>query len=122
MNKHSLLLKDYSTIKGLNDIYTFKNYSEIKSFLIANKRIIGVLDNSHKEINKIFSDNIDYLSLEYHKDPEENYECIFILIKTNVSFSESLELLNKFYKEYWFNLSNDIKKIVGISIDNNSNL
>ena len=47
---------------------------------------------------------------------------IFILIKTNISFSKSLELLNKFYKEYWFNLSNDIKKIVGISIDNNSNL
>ena len=70
-----MLLKDYSTIKGLNDIYIFKNYSEIKSFLKTNKHLIGVLNDSHKEINKIFSGNVDYLSLEYHKDPEESYEC-----------------------------------------------
>jgi len=86
-------------IDYIENIYIFKNSKEIKMFLISNYDLIQILLDAQKHIYKVFGQVPIYLEL-YH-DPEEEWDELFILIKTQYSPEEAVNLENQLFEE-WF--------------------
>lgn len=95
----SVYLLSQNLIDLLNDIYIFKNPKEIKRFLLSNKDLIGILLSAYEHIRRIFGDSPIYLEL--HHDPEEDWDELFIIIKSDYPPEKAVELENKLFKE-WF--------------------
>jgi len=86
-------------INELSNKYNFKNPQEIKEFLLSNKDLIEILISGYEHIRRIFGDFPIYLEL--HHDPEEHWDELFIIIKTNYTAEKAIELENKLFEE-WF--------------------
>ncbi|OSS41655.1 hypothetical protein DESAMIL20_1208 [Desulfurella amilsii] len=86
-------------IDYIENIYIFKNSKEIKMFLISNDDLIQILLGAQEHIYKVFGQVPIYLEL-YH-DPEEEWDELFILIKTQHSPEEAVNLENQLFEE-WF--------------------
>lgn len=113
----SLFLKLQKTIEQLEDFYTLENAVDVKKFLWTHERLIDILSEAHRRIKKIFGE-VANLSLELHHDPEEDFEGLFIIIKTNLSPEESLDLLDKFDEEWWLDVDDEVRKILEVDIEN----
>ncbi len=85
----------------LKQIYNFTNPAEAERFLLAHDELIPYLLESDKHLKRVFGENIVDVCLECVSDPEEDYEGLFVTVKTNLSPEESLDLLDKFDDE-WF--------------------
>ena len=107
-------------IESLKNIYIFKNKTLIENYLNKNNNIIYFLKKYYIKIREFFTDNIKNISLEYDSDFEEDFEALFIIIKTNLSYKKSLDILDNFYKNYWINIAADIRQVVSVCIDENS--
>jgi len=84
-------------IENLNVKY--RDYEKIEKFLLTHDYIIEYLFKAYNQIKRIFKENIIEIILEYYRDSEEDYEGLFVNIKTNLSPESSLELLEKFDEE-----------------------
>jgi len=100
--------EDFSTpqeqvewIASLKRIYHFTNPAEAERFLLEHDELIPYLLEADKHIKRVFGENIVDVCLEHASDPEEDYEGLFVIVKTNLSSEESLDLLDKFDEE-WF--------------------
>ena len=104
----------YDTDKNLSEYFEIFNNLEIDDFLkkyqIKNSEIIEI----GKQIKLFYSEHIEKIYLIYRKDYEEDFENLFIKIKTTIDFEKSLEILNKFYIEYWFKKPQIIKNCINI--------
>jgi len=85
----------------LKRIYHFTNPAEAERFLLAHDELIPYLLEIDKQIKKVFGESIVDVCLEHASDPEEDYEGLFVIVKTNLSSEESLDLLDKFDFD-WF--------------------
>ena len=79
--------------------YIFTEPEKIRTFLIFNSDLIPFLEEAPKYIYKIFGQCPIYL--EIHHDPEENWDELFIIIKTSYTPEKSIELEKKLFDE-WF--------------------
>lgn len=108
------ILSLYDTDKNLSEYFEIFNNLEIDDFLkkyqIKNSEIIEI----GKQIKFFYKEQIEKIYLIYRKDYEEDFENIFINIKTTIDFEKSLEILNKFYIEYWFKKPQIIKNCINI--------
>ena len=102
----------------LKQFYSFKNRMEISEFLSVHKELYEVLIETHGQITRIFKDNINELYLKLENDPEEDFEALFVIIKTNLSPSAALALLNRLDEE-WFldHVSGEIASIFTITVE-----
>jgi len=85
----------------LKRIYHFTNPAEAERFLLEHDELIPYLLEADKHIKRVFGENIVDVCLEHASDPEEDYEGLFVTVKTNLSPEESLDLSDKFDDE-WF--------------------
>jgi len=92
------LLTEY-LIDHLSNIYIFKNPEEIKRFLLSNTDLIEILVSAPEHIRRIFGNVPIYLEL--HHDPEEDWDELFIVIKSNYPPKTAVDLENKLFDE-WF--------------------
>ncbi len=103
--KWSGLSEDYErdfiieAIDGLKQKYSFINHDKVTRFLSANIDLIDILIDASQYIYSVFGNVPIYLEL--HCDPEEEWDELFIVIKTNYSPEKAVELENKFFDE-WF--------------------
>lgn len=65
-----------------------------------------------KQIKRVFKEAVQELILEYNDYPE----CVCIIIKTNLSPKDSLDLLDKFDKEYWLNVDDNTNKSIEVMV------
>ena len=86
-------------IKYIEEIYILKNPNKIKSFLLSNQDLLPILLEAYEYIYEIFGKVPLYL--EIHHDPEEEWDELFIVIKTSFPPSKAVELERKFFNE-WF--------------------
>jgi len=86
---------------SLEHLYTIENPIEVKSFLAAHHNLIDYLFVTNEQIERFFGDNALEISLKHDSDPEEDYEGLFVTVKTNLPPEESLDLLDRFDDE-WF--------------------
>lgn len=110
----SIFLLVQKQIESLKNIYIFQNPEEIIQFLLSNKDLIEILLEAHKYIFKIFREVPIYLEL--HHDPEEYFECLFIIIKTNLPIEVALDRLDKFDEEYWLYIDDTISNILEVTV------
>jgi len=89
-----------SQIASIEGIYNFVDREDIISFLKANKFLIKILKEAHKNIKFIFGASV-HLYLKLCADPEEDFEELFVVIKSTHNSEEALHLLNKL-DESWF--------------------
>ena len=85
----------------LKRIYHFTNPAEAERFLLAHGELIPYLFEIDKQIKRVFGESIVDVCLEHASDPEEDYEGLFVIVKTHLSPEEALDLLDKFDDE-WF--------------------
>ena len=87
---------------------------EIINF-IREYNLWAFLLEAHREIRRVFGNDI-VLELELHHDPEEDFEGLFITIRTNLSPEDSLNLLDRLDEEWWLYVDDDISNILEIMV------
>jgi len=70
------------------------------SFLKENEFLVKILKEAHKNIETIFGASVN-LCLKLCADPEEDFEELFVVIKSTHNSEEALHLLSKL-DESWF--------------------
>jgi len=108
-------------IRKLNKIsrleYYFDNPKEIERFLLTHDYLIEYLFEAFDQIKKIFKENLIEIRLEYDRDSEEDFEGLFVNIKTNLSPEPSLDLLEKFDEEWWLKVDFKIRSVITIMVN-----
>jgi len=97
--ENSVYLSYQDLISYLEKEYIFENPEEIKRFLVNNEDLIEILFSATDHIREIFGNVPVYLEL--HHDPEEDWDELFIVIKTNYPAEKAVELESKLF-ENWF--------------------
>jgi len=113
----SVFLRPIKHIELLEDRYTFNNPSEIKRFLLTHEYLINPLFEARRQIKRVFGENIVEICLKYDRDPEEDFERLFIIVKINLSPDRSLDLLDKFDEEWWLDVDDEIRKFLEVDIE-----
>jgi len=101
-------VEEKDVLEEIEEIYEFSNKERVKAFILQNSHLIKILKEAPAHIYKIFGKNIK-LILELHSDPEENWDELFIIIKSSYPPEKAYELEKKLFEE-WFA---DIIKIAG---------
>lgn len=114
----SVFLETKKDIDLMERLYIFQNSAEVKKFLWNYNLIIDTLFEAYKQIKIIFGENMAEIYLELNRDPEEDVEELFIIVKTNLSPDQSLALLNKLDEAWWLYIDYEIRKILEIDIEN----
>ena len=109
-----LQLVKYTELLG--SFYTFNNPIEVKRFLLKYDYLITSLFEAHKQIKRVFEENIVEVCLEYDRDPEENFEGLSVIVKTNLSPELSLDLLDKFDEEWWLDVEDETRMILTVMV------
>lgn len=113
----SLSLRPEKEIKLIESLYILNNPILVKIFLLNNEKLISHLFEAYEEIKKVFGEeNAVGIYLEHFKDPEEDFECLFIIVETNLSPKASLDLLDSFDDEYWLDIDNETSNILGVMV------
>jgi len=112
----SVFLKKLNDINLLESLYIFKNPEEIKKFLLVYDYLIDYLFEAYHQIRGIFEENLIEICLEYDRDSEEDFEGLFVTIKTNLSPEPSLNLLEKLDEEWWLKVDFKIRSVITIMV------
>jgi len=112
----SIFLQLQKDIKSLAHLYIFINPDDIKRFLLNHDYLINTLFEVHNQIRRVFGANIIEICLEYDKDPEENFEGLFVTVKTNLFPEQSLDLLEKFDEEWWLTLDFQVRNKITVMV------
>lgn len=104
------------SIASLYQYYKFSgNEREIIRF-IREHNLLSILLDAVREIKRIFKNNTSFLEINLQHDPEENFIRIFIIIHTNLSPKDAVDLLDKLDEEWWLFIDDDISNIVEITV------
>lgn len=90
----------FSVSRRLEEFYIFENTEEIVVFVGAHIFLENILLEAPKWIESIFGKSVE-IHLELHRDPEENFEELFIVIKSPYAPKEARKLMDKL-GEQWF--------------------
>jgi len=101
--------------RRLEEFYIFEDTKEIAVFVGAHIFLKDILLEAPKWIESIFGKSVE-MHLELHRDPEENFEGLFIVIKTNLSPEDSLNLLDRLDEEWWLHVDDDVSNILEIMV------
>ncbi len=101
----------------LSSLYAFNNDGEIRRFLQKHDQLRQHLVEAHQQIKKIFRENAVQVSLEYAYDPEEDFEGLFAIVKTDLSPEQSLDLLDRLDDEWFLDrVSNEIGNFFAVTV------
>lgn len=101
----------------IESIYEFSKSQrkEIKGFLKNNECLYHIMKETRKKIFSVFGEKVR-LCLELHRDPEEDFEGLSIIVKTNLPSEQSIDLLDKFDEEWWLDVDNEIRRILTVMV------
>lgn len=105
-----------SAVNQIKKYYLFSNENKIQNFLKQHRYYVDVLNDMHMEINKIFGSHVTKLFLEHDQDIEEEYEGISVMIQTNLSVEDSLDLLNLFDEAYWLKKEFKVRRLMTVMV------
>ncbi|MCL0073755.1 hypothetical protein M1O50_02560 [Dehalococcoidia bacterium] len=102
----------------LSQFYAFSDgdsEAEVIQFIKDHSVLLNILFEAPGHIFSIFGRDV-LLYLELHRDPTEDFECLFITIRTSLSSEESLNLLDRLDEEWWLDVDDDISNILEIMV------
>jgi hypothetical protein len=99
----------------LHDLYEFDFSGEEERFIQNNSHLIPFLIDAKDCIKRICSQAFK-AALHFVKDDEEDFEVLFMVIKTAFSTDENLSLLRKLDDEWWLDVPYSIRKVVSLDV------
>jgi len=99
-NSTTLGLERKDIVDELKGIYEFSNIEGIRNFIMQNNYLVNILNEAPENIYRIFGRSIK-LILELHSDPEEEWDELFIVIKSQYTAEKAVALERKLFNE-WF--------------------
>jgi hypothetical protein len=105
----SIFLTNLDSVRELEGLFKFENAAEVRRFLYGHDRIARTLFGVCEQVRRFFGTSVSGMTLKYDHDPDEDFEGLFVSIRTNLPPGESLDLLDKFDEE-WFldNVDSDV--------------
>jgi hypothetical protein len=111
----SVVLGRYRLIEELERHYTFENREDIYAFLLSvTDSVMDVLNEAPNHITKLF-ENVP-LHLEVIHDPEEDFELLFIEIKTDLPAGSAVDLLDMLDDGWWLDVDTGVRKMLAIDV------
>jgi len=102
-NSTTLGLERKDILDELKGAYEFSNVEEIRNFIMQNNYLADILKEAPKNIYRIFGKSIK-LILELHSDPEEDFEELFVVIKSPYAPQKARELMNELDRTWFLNI------------------
>jgi hypothetical protein len=93
-------LKNEDILDDLKRAYEFSNIEEIRNFIMQNNYLVNILNEAPENIYRIFGRGIK-LILELQSDPEEEWDELFIVIKSPYTAEKAVALERELFDE-WF--------------------
>ena len=113
LKEKGLLIPDCAS--SLYQSYRFINAeSEITNFIEENN-LWGFLLEAPWQIKRVFGDDI-VLELQLHRDPTEDFECLFVTIRTSLPPESSVNLLARLDEEWWLHVDDGIRNVLEIMV------
>lgn len=109
----SITFQPQRLIGELEKLYIVDNPKEIKNFLLTNDHLIDILFEAPDHIYRIFGQVPIYLEL--HHDPEEDWDELFIVIKSTYGAEEAVKLENRLVEEWFLSRIKDTKGKLNIT-------
>ena len=82
-------------------LFTIEDLDSVKSFVSLYQGLCGFLVEAYQKIQEIFGEYVKEVRLRKSINPEEPIEKLTIVIKTNLDADGSLDLLDRFYEQWW---------------------
>ncbi|MEW6376635.1 MAG: ADP-ribosylglycohydrolase family protein [Thermodesulfobacteriota bacterium] len=89
----------FNEVKGIYDISEHQK-KKIEGFLERYKYLYPILKEAKEHIISIFGEDVK-ISLELHHDPQENWDELFVIIRSTFTSEEAVRLENRLAEE-WF--------------------
>lgn len=102
----------------LDSLYTFESEyerAEVVGFVLVHDLIQPILE-AHAALRRVFGEGVS-MFLQLHSDPEEDFKGLFILVQTNLSDDEALDLLGRFDDEYWLDVDSSVAELLGVDVE-----
>jgi len=99
----------------LNEYTPYGDEVEIKEFIHSHDIIYKALSDAPSKIKEVFKQHVIKLGLEYIRDPEEDFDCLFITIHTKLPPEMALDLIDKLNDTWWLQNDSGIREILGIN-------
>lgn len=123
-NPLNVPFKDMETLRKEGDfavLFQFYAFSdgdseaEVIQFTKDHSVLLNALFEAPKHIFSVFGRDVS-LNLKLSRDYEEDFECLFITIRTSLSPENSLNLLDKLDAEWWLDIDDDISNILEVMV------
>jgi hypothetical protein len=105
--------KIFGGLAGIYEIPT-DHREEIEKFLAKHKHLFPILREAKEQIVSVFGEGVKN-RLELHRDPEEGWEELFIVIKSKHSAEEAIRLENRFAEEWFLDRMKDTRGRLNIT-------
>ena len=89
-------------ILKLSNIIGFDSPQEITDFLLQNPELIGIINDTIKQIRAYFPKEKLKLKMELDPEIESDSGILFLLIVTKKEPEEVIELLDELNEKWWF--------------------
>jgi hypothetical protein len=99
-NSTTIGLERKDILDDLKRAYEFSNIEEIRNFIMQNNYLVNILNEAPENIYRIFGRGIK-LILELQSDPEEEWDELFIVIKSPYTAEKAVALERELFDE-WF--------------------
>ncbi len=102
----------------LDSLYSFESEyerGEVVGFVLVHDLIQPILE-AHGALRRVFGEGVS-MFLQLHSDPEEDFKGLFILVQTNLSDDEALDLLDRFDDEYWLDVDSSVAELLGVDVE-----
>ena len=113
----SISLRVLRDIELLGRFYVFDNPIAVNSFLLKHDFLFNAIFEAYKHLNEIFGAGVE-THLKIHNDPEEDFEALFIIVKSVLPSDQSLNLLDRFDEEWWLDVDDEIRKLIEVDVEN----
>lgn len=113
LTETSITLQPQRLIRELEKLYTFDNPKEIKNFLLTNDYLIEILFEAPGYIYRIFGQVL--IHLELHHDPEEDWDELFIVMRSPYPAEEAIRRENQLVEEWFLERMNDTQGRLNIA-------
>lgn len=84
--------------------YQISNEKEVIPFIRKYPFLLSILAEAPREIYRIFPKDDIALHLELHHDPEEDFEELFVVIKSPYSPEKARKLMDELGEEWFLNI------------------
>jgi len=108
--------EEKDSFASLYQLYKIDQTGSVASFLRDHPYFTEILFETHRHIKRVFGQHLVEVCLESDRDPEEDFDGLSVIVRTNLSPESSLDLLEKFDEEWWLDLDDEIRTVLTVMV------